>query len=146
MRTIEQAGVPYAMSIGNHDTRAVGWNGVPGSTGYGGSAYMYNPECLTRFPASECRPTKLVRHTEEFNGTFTAARYTSVGGAYEPGKVDNIFSTFSAGGHRWLVLTLELWARPGRRGVGAHGGREPPAAQRHHPDPRLPQRRRQHRR
>ena len=34
------------------------------------------------------------------------------GGAYEPGKVDNIFSTFSAGGHRWLVLTLELWARP----------------------------------
>jgi hypothetical protein len=112
MRTIEEAGIPYAMSVGNHDTRAVGWDGVQGSTGYGGSAYMYNPECLTRFSASECQSPKLVRHTEEFNGTFTAARYTSVGGAYEPGKVDNIFSTFSAGGHRWLVLTLELWARP----------------------------------
>ena len=73
---------------------------------------MGNPECPTRFPANQCRSTLLVRHTEEFNGTFTAARYTSVGGAYEPGKVDNIFSTFSAGGHRWLVLTLELWARP----------------------------------
>ena len=112
MRTIEEAGIPYAMTVGNHDTRAVGWNGVQGSTGYGGSAYMYNPECLTRFSATECQSPKLVRHTEEFNGTFTASRYTSVGGAYEPGKVDNIFSTFSAGGHRWLVLTLELWARP----------------------------------
>ncbi|SDP50248.1 Calcineurin-like phosphoesterase [Pedococcus dokdonensis] len=112
MQTIQDAGLPYAMAIGNHDTRAVGWNGVQGSTGYGGSAYMYNPECKTRFPASECRSDYLVRHTEEFNGTFTAGRYGSVGGAYEPGKVDNIFSTFSAGGHRWLVLTLELWARP----------------------------------
>jgi hypothetical protein len=113
MRTIEQAGLPYAMAIGNHDTRAVGWDGIAGSTGYGGSAYQSNPECLTRFPATECLSTKLVRHTEEFNGTFTAARYTSVGGAYEPGKVDNIFSTFTAGGHRWMVLTLELWPRPG---------------------------------
>ena len=112
MRSIEEAGVPYALSIGNHDTRAVGWNGIQGSTGYGGAAYMYNPECPTRFPASECRSDLLVRHTEEFNGTFSAARYTSVGGAYEPGKVDNIFSTFSAGGRRWLVLTLELWPRP----------------------------------
>lgn len=113
MRTIEQAGIPYALAVGNHDTRAVGWDGIPGSTGYGGSAYMYNPECPTRFPVTECLSTKLVRHTEEFNGTFTAARYTSVAGAYEPGKVDNIFSTFTAGGHRWLVLTLELWPRPG---------------------------------
>ena len=53
---------------------------MAGSTGYGGSAYMYNPECKTRFAASECRSDLLVRHTEEFNGTFTAALHL-VGGA-----------------------------------------------------------------
>ena len=112
MRNIEGSTTPYALPLGNHDTRAVGWDGVPGSTGYGGSAYQNNPECQQRFPVSECQSPKLVRHTEEFNSVFNAGRYRNVGGAFEPGKVDNVFTTFNAGGKRWLVLTLELWARP----------------------------------
>jgi hypothetical protein len=32
-------------------------------------------------------------------------------GEFEPGKIDNAFSTFSAGGRQWMALTLELWAR-----------------------------------
>jgi hypothetical protein len=112
MREVEAVGVPYALSLGNHDTRAVGWNGVPGSTEYGGSAYQNNPECQTRFPATECVSWRLVRRTQEFNGVFTASRYRNVSGAFEPGKVDNVYSTFTAGGRRWLVLTLEVWPRP----------------------------------
>ena len=111
MRPLEQAGIPYALSIGNHDTRAVGWNGVAGSREYGGSAYASNPECPERLGAAQCKTPLLVRHTEEFNATFTAARYTDVAGAYQSGKVDNIYSTFDAGGVHWLVLTLELWPR-----------------------------------
>ncbi|NNM47968.1 metallophosphoesterase [Knoellia koreensis] len=112
MRRVEGAALPYALPLGNHDTRAVGWDGIPGSSGYGGSAYQSNPECQQRFLVSDCQSAKLVRHTEEFNRVFTAARYRNVGGAFEPGKVDNVFSTFNAGGKRWLVLTLELWPRP----------------------------------
>ena len=111
MAPIEQAGVPYALTIGNHDTRAVGWNGVAGSRGYGGTAYVGNPECVERLGTAACNTNLLVRHTEEFNATFTASRYTAVGGAFEAGKVDNIWSTFTAGGDKWLVLTLELWPR-----------------------------------
>lgn len=109
MLPLERAGVPYALTIGNHDTRAVGSNGV--GREYGGSAYVYNPECPERLGASECNTNLLVRHTEEFNAVFNAGRYTAVGGAFEPGKVDNIYSTFTAGGKKWLVLTLELWQR-----------------------------------
>lgn len=108
---IEQAGIPYAAAIGNHDTRAVGHDGVPGSRGYGGAAYVGNPECVERFSVAECKTNLLVRHTEEFNDTFSADRYGNVGGAFEAGKVDNIWSSFDAGGSRWLVLTLELWPR-----------------------------------
>lgn len=31
---------------------------------------------------------------------------------FESGKVDNMYSTFEAGGLQWLVLNLELWPRP----------------------------------
>ncbi|MEI2774411.1 MAG: metallophosphoesterase [Tetrasphaera sp.] len=108
---LDQAGMPYAWALGNHDTRAVGHDGVPGSRGYGGSAYVNNPECVERFSPAECNTLLLVRHTEEYNAVFTAGRYTSVTGAFEDGKVDNIYSTFTAAGRNWMVLTLELWPR-----------------------------------
>lgn len=111
MRPLEEAGVPYALTIGNHDTRAVGWDGISGSRGYGGSAYVGNPECKERFPESECVTSKLVRHTEEFNKYFNADRFGAVAGAFESGKVDNTYSRFSAAGKNFLVLTLEAWPR-----------------------------------
>ena len=88
---LETAGIPYSLTIGNHDTQA---------TGEGGSA---------RDPS---RTKELQRDTSVFNSYFTAARYGAVRGAFESGKVDNIYSTFDAGGVRWLVLNLELWPRP----------------------------------
>jgi hypothetical protein len=62
-----------------------------------------------------------------FNSFFTAARYGAVRGAFEPNKVDNIYSTFTAGKARWLVLNLELWPRVAavtwaRNVVASHSG------------------------
>ena len=90
MRPLETARIPYSLAIGNHDTQA---------TGPGGSA---------RDPA---RTRELVRDTGVFNQFFTAGQFGGVAGRFEPGKVDNSFSTYQAGGVQWLVLTLELWPR-----------------------------------
>lgn len=104
MRPLEVAGIPYQLAIGNHDSQA---------TGPGGSA---------RDP----RNTRaLARDTTVFNDYFTAARYGAVGGAFETGKVDNVYSEFTAGGKDWLVLSLELWPRAeaidwARNVVGSH--------------------------
>jgi len=108
MKPLERRGIPYAIAPGNHDTRAVGWNGAGG---YGGDAYVKNPECLQRLGAQECSTTRLVRRTDELNAAFPTERLGRVTGAFEPGKIDNVYSTFRGGGLRWLVLTLELWPR-----------------------------------
>ncbi len=113
MDVVTAAGLPYALAIGNHDTSAVGWNGVRGSTGYGGSAYMYNPECRGRLGAAACKSWLLVRRTEAFNSTFPLGGMGNVAGQYAAGTADNYWTTFSANGTDWLVLTLELWPRKG---------------------------------
>lgn len=111
MKPLEDANLPYFIAIGNHDTRAVGWDGIAGSRGYGGSAYVGNPECVERLGAAQCNTSLLVRGTQEFNATFTAARYGAVKGAFEANKVDNSYSTFEAAGKKFMVLNLELWPR-----------------------------------
>jgi hypothetical protein len=90
MKTLEDARLETSLAIGNHDTAAVG---------VGGSA------------ADPTRTRQLVRDTTTFNTYFSAARNAGIEGTFEPGKVDNNFHTFSAGGAEWLVLTLELWPR-----------------------------------
>jgi hypothetical protein len=90
MLPLEAAGIPYQLSIGNHDSQA---------TGPGGAA------------RDSKRTRVLARDTSVFNSYFTAARYGAVKGAFEPGKVDNVWSEFSAAGKDWIVLSLELWPR-----------------------------------
>lgn len=109
---LENAGIPHVYAIGNHDTAVVGHNGVAGSRGYGGSAYVNNPECVERFSAAECKSWLLVRRTAEFNQAFPVSRAKNVGGTFEAGKIDNVWTTFEADGVRWLVLTIEPWPRP----------------------------------
>lgn len=112
MNNLRQAGVPYSLAIGNHDTRAVGWDGVEGSTALGGSAYVGNPNCVVKLGASACDTKKLVRNTTEFNAAFPVRNLTAnVGGTFESGKIDNVWTTFSAGGAKWMVLTLEFAPR-----------------------------------
>lgn len=83
--------IPYSLTLGNHDTGAVC---------AGGSA------C----PGKDARLT--VRDTSVFNKEFPASTFTNLKGQFEAGKVDNAYSTFSAGGRNWMVLNLELWPRP----------------------------------
>lgn len=90
MAPLEQARIPYSMAIGNHDTQATTVGGV------------------ARDPKNTRR---LQRDTTTFNRYFTASRYGGVSGAFETGKVDNIYSLYEAGGVKWMVLVLELWPR-----------------------------------
>ena len=104
MKPLDAAGIPFAIAIGNHDTAA---------TCPGGSA------C----PGKSARVT--VRDTSAMNTYFPASRFPAMRGEFEPGKIDNAFSTFSAGGRQWMVLTLELWARTeavewAKRVIAAH--------------------------
>ena len=89
MTVLHDNGIPYTVAVGNHDTAA---------TGVGGSA------------APGHTPT-LVRDTSTLNRYFSAADFGQVGGAFEPGKIDNVYATYQAGGKKWMVLTLEFCAR-----------------------------------
>lgn len=86
---LDNSGIPYGYAIGNHDTAAVttGGSAAPGNT------------------------HDNLRNTTSFNQTFPTSRFKNVGGTFEPGKVDNMYQTFTAGGKDWLVLTQEMWAR-----------------------------------
>lgn len=74
--------VPYVFCMGNHD---IGSNGSADT-----------------------------RDTDLFNQWFPYSRYQDnpeFGGAMEPGRMDNTYSVFQAGGLDWLVLSLEFGPR-----------------------------------
>ena len=86
---LEQAGIPYSLSPGNHDTAAV----CPG-----GSA------------CDPARTNSLLRDTSTFQRYFNHPSAHREG-AYPSGSLDNTYSVYSAGGVSWMVLNLELWPR-----------------------------------
>ena len=86
-----EAVVPWSVAAGNHDTAAVC---------EGGSA------CL----GTDAKVS--VRDVSAFNRYFPPSRFGRLAGTFEPNKSENSYATFTAGGKEWLVLTLELWARP----------------------------------
>ena len=91
-KVLDEAKLPYALAVGNHDTAAVGE--------FSGSAAPGNTN-------------KNVRITDKFNRTFPVSRFTAQKGRYEDDKSDNAYYTFEAGGLNWLVLTLEFCSRQG---------------------------------
>lgn len=92
LQILEHAHIPFVMAIGNHDTAAVKVDG--------GSAAPGNVNAN-------------LRNTTRYNAHFPATRFKLLSGTYEPGKIDNAYHTFTAGGLNWLVINLELWARTG---------------------------------
>ncbi|HEX3596185.1 MAG TPA: hypothetical protein VHU80_13835 [Polyangiaceae bacterium] len=101
MHTLDAAGIPYAIAIGNHDTAAVGGANADGTPCHcGGSAA---PGDVHANP----------RNTTTFNRFFPLSRFVDSKGRYEPPKVDNQYHAFSAGGVDWLILSSELDPRPG---------------------------------
>jgi 3',5'-cyclic AMP phosphodiesterase CpdA len=89
-KILDRAGIPYALTIGNHDTDAVGENS--------GSAAPGNTNTNLRI-------------TKRFNSYYPVKRLTAQKGRFEKNKSDNAFYTFNAGGLNWLVLTIEFCAR-----------------------------------
>ena len=89
-KILDNAGLPYAITLGNHDTNAVGE--------HSGSAAPGNVNAN-------------LRNTDRFNIYFPVKRFTAQKGRFEKNKSDNAFYTFKAGGLNWLVLTLEFCSR-----------------------------------
>lgn len=89
LEILDRAGVPYVLTIGNHDSAA---------TKEGGSAAPGNVH-------------DNLRNTTTFNTYFPAKRFQALQGGFEDGKVDNAWHTFRAGELDWLVINLELWPR-----------------------------------
>lgn len=95
--------MPYSLTVGNHDTAAVG---VGGGAADPPSTYLR------------------VRDTSTFNRYLNGGA-DNLAGRFESGKVDNSYSLLNAGGLQWLVMNLELWPRPAvvswaRRVAAAH--------------------------
>ncbi|GAA4316904.1 metallophosphoesterase [Compostibacter hankyongensis] len=87
---LDEAGVPYAITVGNHDTHAIGL--------HSGSAAPGNVNAN-------------LRNTDKFNSYFPIYRFKKQRGRFEENKSDNAYYTFRAGGLDWLVLTLEFTSR-----------------------------------
>lgn len=86
---LDDAEIPLALCLGNHDTAAVG---------VGGSAA--DPE----------NTVKRLRNTRVFNNFFSLEWYSDCI-PFEENKIDNSYQLFEAAGKKWLVMTLELWPR-----------------------------------
>jgi hypothetical protein len=89
-KILDNAGIAYAITLGNHDTNAVGEQS--------GSAAKGNVNAN-------------LRTTDRFNTYFPVCRFTFQKGRFEKNKSDNAFYTFKAAGLDWLVLTLEFCSR-----------------------------------
>ena len=89
-KILDNAGIPYALTVGNHD------------------AEVFGDKSLRTTPAN---PGIDLRKTTKFNSYFPVGRLVAQKGRYQEGKSDNAFYTFHAGGLDWMVLSLEYCAR-----------------------------------
>lgn len=90
MKILDRANIPYAISLGNHDTEAVGE--------LSGSAAPGNVNAN-------------LRKTQKFNYFFPVNRFPLQKGRFEKNKSDNAYYIFEAGGLKWIVIALEFCAR-----------------------------------
>ena len=89
-QVLRTAGIPFILTPGNHDTRAVcaGGSGCPGENA-----------------------SVTLREMPLFNARFESLMGPHVAGRYAAGNLSNTYGRFEAGGAKWLVLSLELWPR-----------------------------------
>lgn len=88
LKPLGDAAIPYSMTAGNHDTAVV----CPGGSACPG-----------------VNANTALRDTTTWNNYFPASRF-GLQATYD-GKSENGYRTYSAGGVKWLVLSLELWPR-----------------------------------
>jgi hypothetical protein len=89
LKILEGAGIPYALTVGNHDTNAV----CPGGSACPGANTSVE-----------------VRNTTTWNSYYPPSRYPGIV-TYQAGKTDNAYRTYTWGGLKWMVLNYELWPR-----------------------------------
>jgi hypothetical protein len=87
---LDRAKIPYVISLGNHDTDAVGENSGKAAPG---------------------NVNANLRTTERFNTYFPVERFSAQKGRYLKNRSDNAYYIFKAGGLNWLVLSLEFCSR-----------------------------------
>lgn len=92
-KILDNAGVPYMLSLGNHDTGCV----------CGG------PACPVVAGQTDTVPVEL-RNTSTWNTFYPPDRFPGMV-TCEVGKSDNSYRTFIVGALKWLVLSLESWPR-----------------------------------
>lgn len=121
LRSLEQAGVPYALSVGNHDTAAVcaGGSACPGVDIP--TAFRNLPTWDQYYPVSRYPGLKTL--CQEFNtyDTRLMAAGPAGTGLHTPTYVRNqcqtrdttanAYRTFTAGGLKWLLMNYEMWPR-----------------------------------
>ncbi|MBI5834198.1 MAG: metallophosphoesterase [Armatimonadetes bacterium] len=90
LKVLDNAKLPYAMCLGNHDTAAVKFDG--------GSAAPGNVN-------------QNLRNTARYNQYFPLSRFAMARDTFEALKIDNSVHLFEAGGLKWCIINLELWAR-----------------------------------
>ena len=121
LKLLEQAKVPYALSVGNHDTSAVcaGGSACPGISVP--TAFREIPTWDKYYPPSRFPGIKTL--CDEFN-TYSS-RLMAVGpsgtGLQTPSYVrdqcnkrnstSSAYRTFTAGGVKWLMINYEMWPR-----------------------------------
>ena len=106
----------------------MGWNNVPGSTGYRGSAYASNPECRSKLGASNCKSNLLVRQTDAFNAALPLSSIRNFGGYIRGGESRQYLDELRRRGQRNEVARSHAGAvgPPGRGLVGGQRGGQPP--------------------
>lgn len=90
LKLLDDARLPYVLSIGNHDTYA---------TGEGGGARPGGNASID------------VRNTTTFNTYFPVSRHQIVRGTHLANKIDTAYHTLTAGDRNWLIINVELWPR-----------------------------------
>lgn len=118
---LEQAGVPYALTVGNHDTAAVcaGGSACPGldiPTVFRDLPTWNQYYPVSRFPGLKtlCQEfatynTRLMAVGPSGSGVNTSTYVRNQCTAQD--TTANAYRTFSAGGLKWLLINYEMWPR-----------------------------------
>lgn len=121
LRLLEQAGIPYALTVGNHDTAAVCYGGsaCPGKdipTEFRNIATWHRYYPPSRFAGIKT----MCQEFSTFNDRLMAAGPAGTG-LHTPtymrtqcqtaDTTDNAYRTFTAGGLKWLLINYEMWPR-----------------------------------
>jgi hypothetical protein len=89
-KLLDDAKIPYAISLGNHDTDAVGENSGSAAPG---------------------KTNTNLRITGKFNAYHPVSKFIAQKGRFEEYKSDNAYYKFNAGGLKWMVFNIEFCPR-----------------------------------